>query len=554
MSLTKVSFSMINGDAINILDYGAVNDGVTDSTAAIDAAISAASASGKWVYVPAGTYKLIPATTIDDEDTGYVTKVCFLIRSNMAIWAEPGAIFKIADGVSTDASPKSMGMFGTDTPRSKVTIKNLTMDMNGANNPISPNRPASYNRYNQSQILVSGKPGGTAAYLDDVLIENCTFKNNPGVCDIVCAQSNSIGAGIGRRWRIVNNNFFDGGTDTDDHTAVFAWADDVEFCGNLISNSVAPGTVGKTGGNTCYEIHGNRHRVENNTFKNYIRGIWVSSNFTAAEALDSIIAGNIFDTMFYGVDFFREASTLGQPRNTVIVGNTFRFDSSTYSGAPTQKSAINVNSTYAQRDILIVGNTATSYDNTVGSVFLTVGASAVAAQAHRNVVCKNNYTHGFGGLAIIRTNATNGTGYVAVSENSFLNPLAGGSVSAPTGVYVDGASAITTLDLVANSFVDEQGPATLSYGINLNAATITTLNCSGNITKGATVAEYSEAGSTITTRSNLVSVVSKNMTLVDGVTAPSTISGYAQIYVDTADGDLKIKFGDGTVKTIVVDT
>ena len=42
--------------------------------------------------------------------------------------------------------------------------------------------------------------------------------------------------------------------------------------------------------------------------------------------------------------------------------------------------------------------------------------------------------------------------------------------------------------------------------------------------------------------------------LKDGMTAPSTISGIAQIYVDTADGDLKVKFGDGTVKTIVTDT
>jgi hypothetical protein len=42
--------------------------------------------------------------------------------------------------------------------------------------------------------------------------------------------------------------------------------------------------------------------------------------------------------------------------------------------------------------------------------------------------------------------------------------------------------------------------------------------------------------------------------LQDGITAPSTITGIAQLYVDTADGDLKIKFGDGTVKTIVTDT
>lgn len=40
----------------------------------------------------------------------------------------------------------------------------------------------------------------------------------------------------------------------------------------------------------------------------------------------------------------------------------------------------------------------------------------------------------------------------------------------------------------------------------------------------------------------------------DGITAPSTITGKASIYVDSSDGDLKIKFSDGTIKTIVVDT
>lgn len=49
-------------------------------------------------------------------------------------------------------------------------------------------------------------------------------------------------------------------------------------------------------------------------------------------------------------------------------------------------------------------------------------------------------------------------------------------------------------------------------------------------------------------------ITSGYLRIVDGITAPSTLSGYALIYVDTADGDLKIKFGDGTVKTIVVDT
>lgn len=44
--------------------------------------------------------------------------------------------------------------------------------------------------------------------------------------------------------------------------------------------------------------------------------------------------------------------------------------------------------------------------------------------------------------------------------------------------------------------------------------------------------------------------------LADGVSAGSvtTEAGIAKIFVDSADGDLKIKFGDGTIKTIATDT
>ena len=48
MSLTKATFSMIDGAAVNILDYGAVANGTTDCLSAFTAAI----ATGKAVYVP----------------------------------------------------------------------------------------------------------------------------------------------------------------------------------------------------------------------------------------------------------------------------------------------------------------------------------------------------------------------------------------------------------------------------------------------------------------------------------------------------------------------
>jgi hypothetical protein len=57
-----------------------------------------------------------------------------------------------------------------------------------------------------------------------------------------------------------------------------------------------------------------------------------------------------------------------------------------------------------------------------------------------------------------------------------------------------------------------------------------------------------------TTATNSLLVVEGGIAIKDGITAPSTSSGYAQIYVDSADGDLKIRFGNGTTKTIVTDT
>jgi hypothetical protein len=57
-----------------------------------------------------------------------------------------------------------------------------------------------------------------------------------------------------------------------------------------------------------------------------------------------------------------------------------------------------------------------------------------------------------------------------------------------------------------------------------------------------------------TTGRNWTKVYGQAMALLDGVTAPATVATHAQIYVDTADGDLKVKFGDGTVKTIATDT
>lgn len=63
MPLTKVSYSMITGTPVNVLDYGAVGNGVVDDYNAIIAARDAARAQNKTLYFPTGTYAF--GTTID---------------------------------------------------------------------------------------------------------------------------------------------------------------------------------------------------------------------------------------------------------------------------------------------------------------------------------------------------------------------------------------------------------------------------------------------------------------------------------------------------------
>lgn len=64
MSLTKVSYSMIEGAFFNVIDYGAVGDGSNDDTSAIQAAVDAATSVGGTVFLPKGYYRVTSTINI----------------------------------------------------------------------------------------------------------------------------------------------------------------------------------------------------------------------------------------------------------------------------------------------------------------------------------------------------------------------------------------------------------------------------------------------------------------------------------------------------------
>ena len=74
MSLTKVSYSMINGAGLNILDFGADPTGVADSTDAIQDAIDLAESlqSRPTIFVPAGIYKTTNTLRISADNVSII--------------------------------------------------------------------------------------------------------------------------------------------------------------------------------------------------------------------------------------------------------------------------------------------------------------------------------------------------------------------------------------------------------------------------------------------------------------------------------------------------
>lgn len=101
MALTKVTYSMIAGAAANVLDYGAVGDGITNDSAAIIAAIAASDN----VVIPSGTFivdsmielgvdkclYLSPGTTLQRSVSGTTDPVIWLKGNNSGLFGAGAA-------------------------------------------------------------------------------------------------------------------------------------------------------------------------------------------------------------------------------------------------------------------------------------------------------------------------------------------------------------------------------------------------------------------------------------------------------------------------------
>lgn len=105
MSLTKVSYAMINGATLNVLDFGATGDGSTDDADAIQAALDAVPVGGATVFFPTGNYKISKGLNVLKDQTTLLGAGKFNAEiSPLSSFDRTtyDALVTIGDGTSTD--------------------------------------------------------------------------------------------------------------------------------------------------------------------------------------------------------------------------------------------------------------------------------------------------------------------------------------------------------------------------------------------------------------------------------------------------------------------
>ena len=119
---------VISDPVYTVKSYGAKGNGVTDDTAAIQAAITAAAVNGGVVFFPTGTYIVSPSLQPNS------VYGCLTWDASVTLWG-PAATIKIK-GSSVVTSASTFILYPSGSP-AESTIDSLTLDCNAANQSLS---------------------------------------------------------------------------------------------------------------------------------------------------------------------------------------------------------------------------------------------------------------------------------------------------------------------------------------------------------------------------------------------------------------------------------
>lgn len=260
MTLTKATYSMIQGAAYNVLDYGADPTGVASSVAAFNAAV----ANGGTVYVPSGTYKLNGKVTIDQDGTTlWLAADVTLLLSGVPATQSPfgNQIHVIADNCAVIGSGPSSVLQITGGSQanavgilhhSKFLVRDLTIDGDKAGGSAISDDTF------MSGVSIVVATGGGATTDVNATVDNCEIRNflQYGI-NIYGNRANGV--------KVVNCNIHDNGKTGDALSVgagVVVTSAVSDFCAsnNVLKNNKQHGILCSSAG-----VNGSYYNICNNS-------------------------------------------------------------------------------------------------------------------------------------------------------------------------------------------------------------------------------------------------------------------------------------------------
>jgi hypothetical protein len=293
MALTKVTYAMIEGASVNVFDYGAVGDGTTDDSAAIQAATTAAAAINAAVVFSGGTYKLQSFISLP-------SNTYWIGQGNAKIFLSP----TMTTGTSFGGAARAI--YG----RIASNIKLENIEFYSTNVGVTKVISIAFDQVTGLQIKnCVFRDFGDAVYAAQGVV---IFDSSEIIItDSVFDSCTSDGAALSNdcfNFRVYDNQFTNNG---DWGFAVTINCNDGVIANNLILNNTSTGT----GSDRCQNIAFIGNNIQNNE-----HGIRVTEFATDAfENKNIVITGNnIINSDVAGISIEKTVAT----GNVSITGNT----------------------------------------------------------------------------------------------------------------------------------------------------------------------------------------------------------------------------------------
>jgi hypothetical protein len=454
---------------LNVVQYGAKGDGVTDDTVAIQAALNAAPSTGAVIWFPRGTYKV----SISAGDT--TRKIALnVLKQNITLQGDSAgaSVIKLADNQGDYRAIIGDNTTSGTTDLSGLAVRHLTFDQNSAGNVITLVGPGDPLFQGMARYVIRFNTGSKA------VIENCQFLNTDNV--------NTIGLnGDAVTDVAVRNCLFSNvgaNSPSHDHSSIYTHCDRAEISGNTFLG-------GGVSARTAIETHGSSQYVHNNTIKNFqklanITGVSVSS--LIAVVRDNIGVGLASGIVIWSQTYAGNNSGWGI-EDVLISGNMIEIDMNQWAAVATYKTGIYLDpgSNLPTRNVSIRGNSIkyktfntvpTALDDKSAGIQWYRSAPLVGSDV--NLTIEENSIDSPPASGLYLNPQSTSTKRLSVQRNSILNTGTGDSPNFSSsfkgGILVIGAYEDTQVS--RNRIIDDRVTHVTSSGVY--AALVTsTVNC-----------------------------------------------------------------------------